>query len=38
MPKVDEFYHIDNKRWSAAQRKRLRSANDAIILGILDHF
>jgi hypothetical protein len=35
MPKVEEFYHIYNKRWSATRRKRLRCASDTIILGIL---
>jgi hypothetical protein len=26
MPKVEEFYHIYNKRWSATQRTRRASA------------
>ena len=38
MPKVEEFYHFYNKRWSAARRKRLGCASETIILGILDHF
>jgi hypothetical protein len=38
MPKVEEFYHINNKRWSATRRKRLRCACDTITLGILAHF
>jgi hypothetical protein len=38
MPKIEEFYHIYNKRWSATRRKRLRCASDTITLGILAHF
>jgi hypothetical protein len=38
MPKVEEFYHIYNKRWSATRRKRLRCEREITILGILDHF
>jgi hypothetical protein len=42
MPKVEEFYHIYNKKMERhaahTQRKRLRCASETIILGILDHF
>jgi len=38
MPKVVEFYHLNNERWSAKRGKRLRCASETIILGILDHF
>jgi hypothetical protein len=37
MPKVEEFYHFFNKRWSATRRKRLRCASETTILGILAH-
>jgi hypothetical protein len=38
MPKVEEFNHIYNYRWSATRRKRLRCASETITLGILAHF
>ena len=38
MPKVEEFYHIYNKSWSATRRKRLRCASETIILGIFIRF
>ena len=37
MPKVEEFYPIYNKRWSATRRERLHFVSETIILGILDH-
>jgi hypothetical protein len=42
MPKVEEFFHINNKKCSAqlayTPRKRWHSASAILILGILDHF
>jgi hypothetical protein len=38
MPKIEEFYSIYNKRWSATRRKRLRCMGDTITLGTLAHF
>ena len=38
MPKVEEFYPIYNKRWSATLRERLRCASETIILGTLGTF
>jgi hypothetical protein len=38
MPKVEEFNHVYDKRWSAKRRKRLPCASETMNLGILDHF
>jgi hypothetical protein len=38
MPKIEEFYQIQYKRWSATRHKRLRCASDTITLGTLAHF